>query len=42
MGTYLISRVESDFLHAADDQLLRVIRIDRVDQNNAVLSRQRP
>ena len=35
-------RVESQLLHPADDQLLGVVRKDRVDQDDAVSGRQRP
>ena len=35
-------RVETELLHPADDQLLGVVRKDRVDQDDAVARRQRP
>ena len=35
-------RIKADLSHAADDQLFRVVRIDRVEQDDAFARRQRP
>ena len=37
-----VLRIEPELLHAADDELFGVVRIDRVDQDDAFARRQRP